>query len=215
MQNTEVDMVELRKVCLKSIPLGTLFIWTLIELSWYLPATYYGFPDVPLEEIDPANMMPAMVLILFLTNLPDLVSIGIFIKMHLHFKKNGSNAIHPILANHQMVPPDEFGGIWVGGIGDYPVGGNPDDQDNSHAAQAGNDDYQQQSEHGAKKVMKTLKRHVMFCLTDVSILALAFAFCHPLSKPAGYLYNISFSFWVPFYVIKSSFKQLENIKLCL
>ena len=85
-------------------------------------------------------MMPAMVLVAFLINLPDLVSIYIFVKMHLHFK-NSSNAVHPIVVNQQMVPPDEYGGIWVGGNGDYPVGANFD-QDNSHAAESLNADYQ-------------------------------------------------------------------------
>ena len=210
-------MSKLRKSCVRIVPLGTIFMWVLIELAWYLPAAYHGWPDVPFRKINPIDMVPAMVFFLLLTNLPDLISICIFVKMHIHFKKASINAVQPIALNQQIAPPDdEYGGIWVGGNGDYPVGGNPD-QNIGHGAGNDNANYhhhQQQSEHGAKAVMKSLKRHVIFSLTDVSILALAFAFCHPVSKPAGYLYNIAFSFWVPFFVIKSSFKQLENIKLC-
>ncbi len=67
------------------------------------------------------------------------------------------------------------------------------------------------SDHGEKAVMKAIKCHVSLCLVDAVLTFTTIFVCSPHGKIVFHLVVLVNGIWVPFIVIKNSFKQLDSL----
>ena len=202
MKNSDdIDLTWLRKKALLFPKIMLLPFLVPSLLVGYAIVISYGFPSVRIHQLDKGAGLGYIAGVVLL-NVPDFISLGIYCKMLLHFRKSNT-AVHPNAEapiNEQL---EEFGGIWVGGNGDFPMA----EVENPPPIPNGNPD---NSDHNIKAVMSTLKKSVILSLLDMSMALAAFTYCHPLGLAIGHLHQIMAGCWIPFIVIKSSFKQLDG-----
>ena len=179
----------------------TFFI--LCQVLFLLPVLITGWPGVKLTQL---ALTKAGLIQLSTSNIPDFASIIIFVKMRLHFRKK--NAVHPIIVQQPSLDSGA-GGIWMGGNGDHPMDeANGEDQDIHNGPNVNNAE-QEDTRHKAEAVMKALRRHSCLSLVDLTAAINFFFMCNQVSKIAVYFYVPGICFWIPLFVIKSSFKEMS------
>ncbi len=199
----EIDMDRLRRRSLLAVRMATIPLLVATFSIGYGILIMEGWPGVRIHEIDEDIFILGYGIGMVVANIPDYVSIGIFFKMSVHFWKKKNATVHPAVELEDQ--GEDFGGIWVGGAengGGLPVPNVGEGQQAPH-----NDE---QDEHKAKAVMKTLKISMMLSLLDMTLIVLMYYKCYPLGKTSGYLHQIVSGCWIPFFVVKSSFKQMDG-----
>ncbi len=188
-----VDMEALRK---RSV----LILWSsfssfssafLLALIWALTA--HGWPTTPMTVADRTSVVAVAVLV---SNVPDLLSVAIYARMWRHFRKK-ANSVYP--ANQPSAEEDaDSGGVFPGGA----------------VFLAADDDLEIQSqgeEDAAVKVMRTLRLHVLTSAFDLPLALYPLIPNRSVMRILGYHYSVIVTYWIPLYVIKSNFPQLDNI----
>ena len=95
----------------------------------------------------------------------------------------------------------------MGGNGDYPINGNPNEEGNIDI----NNPAQEDTGHEKGAVMKTLKRHALLSLVDITAVVMTFFVCYPVGKAFGYVHVTVLCYWIPLWVVKSSFKHMSGL----
>ncbi len=224
----EVDMQKLRRKGLSSVWIA---FWPFVVLSQapvYALLSSQGWPEVPPNQIDGFYLNIATIVSVIAINFSDLISVGIFLKMLYHFSKKNVVNVSPE-NNGQGV--EDFGGIWVGGAGDISMQEvNAEDGDNasnesvlsaesasvsnSNNNNSDNKDDAVQADHKAEAVMQTLWRYLLLAPVDIIVVIGMLYVCSPVGKAAFYVYVFVSDFWIPFYLIKSSFTQMNDFGKC-
>ena len=125
-----------------------------------------------------------------------------------HFSK--IQAQPPPAQEDNEAAEQEFGGIWVGGNEDYPVGEEANEQQNQEQLPGPGLPNQDTSGHNIEAVTKALRWHASLSLVDVSMLLLAPLICTGWGNLVVHSGQLFYCFWVPFLVIKNSFSQLDG-----
>ncbi len=197
------------------------------QLPWFLIVRAHGWPEVKVHEMEPEWIpFAAYATTVLLSNLPDVVSTGIYAVMLAHFGK-ANNAVHPAaegVENGQQQQDDDdelpaggiwmgedehqdvAGGIWVGGNGDYPVGGDHESSRSTESSSSISDG--DSSSHNVQASMRALGRHVALALMDLVMIAFGYFHCSAVGKASAYVYDVVFCFAVPFLLIGASCPQL-------
>ncbi len=215
----DADMTFLRQRSKKLILMSFLPFVTLCQLPWLCILLWNGWPEVPISDLDTGTFLWLSSSNIALSNLPDLASILIYIKMvcHFHWKRSAVQPEEP-MANFVVVPEDlaDFGGIWVGGdIASLEGGINPSAGEVKDPAPPNNTQEHgtPKKEHDIKSVMRVLKWHVLLCMVDV-ILALSSALiCSPIGHGVLHACILASGVWIPFLIIKNNFQNLEYLRI--
>ena len=59
--------------------------------------------------------------------------------------------------------------------------------------------------------MRALGWHAALCLIDLAMIFASIFICSPFGKMVVYGYQAVFCFWIPFWIIKRSFRQLDGM----
>ncbi len=199
-------MAPLRKKSLKAV-------WGLFSgvCLAYVAAQIYlfsiGWPRVSLREIGADTLAVTFTLAASLSNLPDFFSIVIYIKMWRHFTTKVDTDNSPGIS----IDNGEYGGIWVGEIGDEIASHGSHQQELPHDLNMDHNSGEE-NEHHARTVLKTLHWHLGLALVDMFLPVLGILGCSGVYVRFIYVMQILFYFWVPLLVIKKSFEQLDGMK---
>ncbi len=163
----------------------------------YTLFTVNNWPEVRIKSLDSKVLMLTMVLTNIVYNVPDLISVALYLKMW--HKLRCHNTVSPQAEN----TIERYGGIWVGGDFDYP----PNDNDaNSNSSDMDSDDHDDKAE----SVLSKLGLHVSVALLDMLVFFVA---SRNIGSIVGrvllHMHIVMFCFWIPFIVIKNNFKQLH------
>ncbi len=131
-------------------------------------------------------------------NLPDIVSLIIYLNMVRYFNKR----VEPQPNFQEAEIEQPYGGVWVGDVLE-------DDLEASSSnlpEEVTINNYDSET----KSILVVLRRHVSAGFVDVSIVVTSYWFCSSLvGKPLAYFCQLAMGYWVPLIVIRSSFKQLS------
>ena len=210
------------------------------QLPWICILLWHGWPRVPMTDLEPRVFLMISVSTTVVSNVPDLASIVIYLKMVCHFRGH-QNSVHPLehiggKENTSSDSPD-FRGIWVGEeMGATDSTGNNSLQEQNPPSSPSQSPApvpepavvpapaptttpppqsvplnEAEPGHDVSTVMKVLRWHVCLCLSDASF-AVGFVFvCSPVGKAVYHITNIFLGAWVPILVIKNNFRQLDSI----
>ncbi len=227
-ETDEVDMGKLRMKGLLSAWIVFFPLLIIYHLAWYSILSSQGWPQVPLHQIEEHFVNLTTAVAALILNLPDLISIGVYLRMYRYFSKKNLVVPAPVDDNNEQIVDENFGGIWIGGNGELPLqrmgGGDhgnddPTGNDGAAVANAHNvappaDASDDNDHHKAEAVMKTLRRYLLFALVDCVMVVGMLYYCYPIGHAIFYAYDIFFCYWFPFYFIKSSFPQMDDFGKC-
>ncbi len=213
----EVDMAWLRRRCLLLVRSAAPVFLLLCQLPWFLIMRSQDWPDKSAMDMNPGMLCAALVSTNLFYNVPDFVSIGIYVRMVFKFRSKASgdsNAVHPEDNHHQQhqLPDEESGGIWVGApaeeLEEVQSSKSGDGSSTSISDGGGSSD----DDDNARSVLRFLRLHVCLCLLDVGVvLAASLHFRHPAAKVLSYVYQLGCCFLVPFATVKTGFRQLDGM----
>ncbi len=100
----EIDMSALRRRCLVLLWVLTPAFLSLCQVPWFAAAMSQGWPGLRFRELDKLVFYSGISISVVFTNLPDFVSIALYVIMLLHFRKK--NVVHVV--EQQEVELEEF-----------------------------------------------------------------------------------------------------------
>ncbi len=143
------------------------------------------------------------------SNLPDIASIIVYIILWKHFNK--SNSIGPTMPEHphnQGEEEESISGVFPGG----GVPGNPEHDRRSLPPipknKAGST---QETKKQAANTLRILRYHVLTSMVDVVFAVVALIPDLAMKRIAGFHLSVIVTFWIPLWVIKKNFKQMDNM----
>ncbi len=148
-----------------------------------------SFPKVPkITDVDHWVLVGAMIISMFFYNIPDFMSILVYIKMCRYFSKR-SQSVHP---DPTIEEP---------GFGDL------------HMPVPGIQNYAQQNQASeARAVIGKLRVHFFICLLDMGYFVLNALLVRTVAGSiAVKIYMVVICFWLPMLVVKTNVKQLDGI----
>ena len=83
----EIDMSALRRRCLVLLWVLTPAFLSLCQVPWFAAAMSQGWPGLRFRELDKLVFYSGISVSVVFTNLPDFVSIALYVIMLLHFRK--------------------------------------------------------------------------------------------------------------------------------
>ena len=201
-------MDNLRKKGLLAVWIAVMPFCGLCQLPWILSVQSYGWPDVKISQMDSQMLKYVNIASVILSNLPDMISIVIFLTMLRHFRnKVGLQPPPP----PPPAPAPGDGGIWMGGNNDYPLGRGEVEVQPQQQQQPNQVANSEASQEQLASVMRALKCHAILSLVDLAMVILGLFVCGPLGNVIPFTYQIVCCYWIPFLVVKSGFKQLDNM----
>ncbi len=182
-------------------------LWSQIAVQAYL--FMRGWPRVKMSEIGPGTFLLMFTLAACIANTPDIISILIYTKMWRHFR----TTVQPDLGDIPEIEmaDDNYGGIWVGESVDELASYHSQEVETPPAVNMDHHSNEDQSHH-ARSVLKTLHWHLGFSLVDFSLPFIAILGCSEHIIRSIYFFQVVLYFWLPLFVIKKSFEQLNNAK---
>ncbi len=206
--HVNVDMKSLRKKSLVTVWLTSIPLTILSKMAGILALSFAGWPEVGVGQISRGATLMASISIAVVVNLPDIVSVLIFVAIRRHF------AQMPVQSPEGVEVHDDemYGGIWVGGSGDYPLEAWPDNAEDHISSEE--PDSAKNDCHEVKAAMRALKWHVRLCLIDVSFVVISYFGKSTSGTVLFYLFHMFSVFIVPFVVVTSSFKQFSLPRVC-
>ncbi len=160
----------------------------------FVPIVATSWPDVPdIRRIDKKVLTSAMIASTFVYNFPDFVSLGIYLKMSLHFKRK-NKAVQP--GSHISVETIELGDVAL----NVPYQSEPPDMPAPNEHQ------------DAKRIMAKLGLHMSVTMLDLAVSLVNSFLLHTVAgSVVAKLYLVVFCFWLPLLVIKANLKQLDDM----
>ena len=132
-------------------------------------------------------------------NLPDLLSVALYMKMTRHYK---SSSVHPAQAE-QEDSVDDLGSI---NSAVFPAEAWPAPPQQQQQQQQ-----QDQQQESFAKVMRILRLHAATSLLDVLAAALIFIRARAARLVVAYHVMLALTLWLPLYIVKTSFKQMDRM----
>ncbi len=88
----------------------------LCQLPWLCIFSWHGWPRVHMSQLEPGVLLLVTACTMAVSNAPDFVSIGVYVRMVRHFHVKSGPPPPSLPPAHQPSPEDwaDFGGIWVG-----------------------------------------------------------------------------------------------------
>ena len=124
--NSDVDMPRLKRRSQRLIWMSAVPFMVLCQASWLSILLWQGWPEVPIASLDRKVLLLTSSTTIALSNIPDLLSILVYLQMVRHFRRKKSS-VQPSAAaannnnnnngDNEVVDEFElanFGGIWVG-----------------------------------------------------------------------------------------------------
>ncbi len=204
-----VDMKRLRKKWLSSVWIIFLPFMALSLAHLYAVRAERRWPGMLLLHVtDERHGKIAALTSTVATNLADLVSLVVFSRTYCNH--SSKMWIYPMMDDkeQQLAPGNVSGDIPMENRNDVE----PMHQDNSN----NNNDNEAMPNHAVvssvqhQVVARTLKMYTFLAVADVSMVASVLHMCYPVGHTASYLYQFVFSYWAPFYLIKSSFHEMDD-----
>ncbi len=169
--------------------------------------TSLGFPNANINMNGIAKVVSVAVAA---TNFPDVLSIIVYIKLWLHFwKKN--NDVDPSMVPEEQLPQnhqvEENSGV-------FPVEVGPAQPENDrHFSTPPNKNGGSTSvtENQATKTLRILRYHVLTSLMDLTFSVLPQIPNLAVKRIVSYHISVIITFWIPLWVIKKNFKQMDNM----
>ncbi len=153
------------------------------------------FPSLPnIQEVSRFAIISAMLISNVFYNIPDFISIIVYLKMTKHFSKK-STYVHP--------NPSDQEGIWVG---DVEVPEPPNNHEDEETQQG------QTSE--SKAILKKLRVHISLCLLDMAYHVLNAVLVRTVAGSIIIkVYLVVICVWLPLFVVKANVKQLDGMSM--
>ncbi len=223
----DVDLRLLRRRCLVGVWCATPAFLALCQVPWYVNMRMNGWPEVAFADMHSWVLFVNLFAVIVVSNLPDFVSVGLYLGMWLHFKVNAaasSSPPPPPVAVVVVEDEEPFGGIWVGEPEvqlDPQKEGKPptpplraweDAQEESRGVQPQPQQQQQQqqqqvyTDHEVSAVLWVLRLHVVLSVSDLSLAALVYATCRTLGVVSIVTQQLVI-LWVPLVVVAGSFRR--------
>ncbi len=182
-----------KKACIMVwvVAIPTFFCTRIVE---YVTIAGKSFPDIPnIKDIDRWALIGSMLISNFFYNIPDFISIVVYLKMSKYFSKK-SVYVHPN-------PPDQEG-IWVG---NNEVAAPP------HVANHQDETHQDQTNE-SKAILAKLRLHVTVSLMDMAYHVINAVLVRTLAGSIVIkVYLVVICFWLPLLVVKVNVKQLNGM----
>ncbi len=191
--NDDVDLSRLTSKCCAAVWAVSIPYYALCHLPSYAMFTAHNWPRVRVNSLDAQVLMLSMVATNIIYNVPDYISIALYLKMWRR------------LRDHTQVQPQielPYGGIWVGGNLDHP----PIEAAANSNNTIGNDNQNDKAE----SIFSKLGLHVSVALLDMVMFFLAsMSIGNIVGRVLLHVHIVIFCYWIPFIVIKNNFKQLH------
>ncbi len=221
--------------CLRRFVLNLIWIFSpafllFCQIPWALAARRQGWPELNLRQMDKLGLYSGIFVTIVFANLPDFVSIYLYFKMLLHFRKQAPLVQEQQVGEQQQheeelpriqdqgrhrhedpfaVEDNQGGGVFMGpeeleeaGVGIAEA--NPVFPDDNLPPDGPNDEpAEHSSEHHAASVLSKLRIHVLLSLVDMFTTFVIVALPAPLDKALVFVY-LKLCFWIPIAVIRSN-----------
>ncbi len=234
----DLGMVNMTKLGLK----GLLGVWlisipftVMCQLPRYAIIKLNGWPEVHLSDMGVPVVFLSSFSVWLFSNIPDFISISIFIVMLKHFKQQQVERISPGFSDQQQ--EEDYGGIWVGqeelalpgaqqtapdGISIITIESrNTPNVPNQVGTEVVHNNYivqesqvENEDLHRVTEVVKSLKLYVLTSLLDMVMIFTSLAACLPHSQLFMQVEILIGCFWIPLYVIVNNFPQLRKLFGC-
>ncbi len=190
-----------------------IFYFPFSQVPWYLIAKTRGFPTLTLAQIVaiyPDILHKTVLANTLVLNVPDVISISIYLKLVFKLRHASVQPEPP----EDLVGAEDYAGIWMG---DQHSMNNLGEAGSSTAASTPPlpplplPPSNLNSEHDVKSVLKVLKWHALSSMVDVTLVLSSLTFCSEIGKAAASLFQVFCYYYIPYFVIKKNFKQLNGI----
>ncbi len=197
-------MSKISKVSFTGVWIAVVLFLPLSQMPWLFSITQEGWPDKQITEIggnNPGYLIKLVSGTMVLSNLPDYLSILLYVKMYMLARTSVQAELPVVIPN-----PEAPGGIWMG-------------EDLPHLE----DNYvvQQNSQNALhndkmKSILVFLRWNAMSCLLDLaSGLVYDQLMCQGiLGMIACLTFQNLVSHWIPMLVIGTDFKKFRGFLLC-
>ncbi len=197
--NQGVDMSRVTKVSYLGVWTAELLFVPLGQVPWLYSISQNGWPARSISEIELKNrgyLVRIIFMTMVLSNVPDYLSILLYIKMYLMSKK----LVQPeIVVQNQ----EGFGGIWVGD-------NVPELEGVAQVPQVHVPNGQQQDKMNT--ISKLLKWNVVFSLVDLTSIILwdQLNCLGTLAISASFTFQNAISYWIPMLLLAINFKKFRG-----
>ncbi len=236
----DINLSRLRCHSILAVWVATILCLILSHLPFII-ILVRDFPKI--DQMDPYTHFMVMASTFIISNMPDIFSILLCIKMWHHFK----GQVGPLEGKVEIAQvavemrDTDYGGIWVGGGESLPemalgaeipkiVITSPEEEGSTTATaiqslcppvnivleipeeQESNVNSASAASHKVKSVMGVLRTHSLLALADLLAIVAMPLTCLRFGFIIGYVILFVFSFWVPLFVVNTSFKQLGSMR---
>ncbi len=196
--NNEIDMPKLAKISCVAVWMIEFIFLLLCQLPAIISLLMIGWPRRGIQDIVNTNfdiLMKMLFATVLLANVPDFISIVLYIKMFLLARKN----VQPVLGGEDL----PFGGIWVG-------------DDDSQVVAALNAQLNQANQDKIRAILKMLRWNAVFCLLDMAggVVWNQLVCKGTLALITAYTYQTLVCFWIPTLILASNFKWTSCCTFC-
>ncbi len=198
-------MSKVKKISFIGVWLAEVIFLPLGQMPWLVGITYLGWPETNITDIaqnEEGYLIKISFINMFFSNLPDYISILLYVKMY----KLAKTSIQPEI---EVPDLEAFGGIWVGDnieLEDEHVGV-------AHDNALGTSHQQDKM----KSILNFLRFNAIFCLSDcIAPLLWDFLICQGIH---AVIFCCTFQnvvcYFIPILVLGTNFKKFKSFWFCV